>query len=100
MTKLRISAHKLAIETGRYARPFIPSNMRKCLLCDSGEVEDEFHFLFNCTSPKNERAILFESAYENCALFSIMNKVDKLKYLLSCEGKLNQRSCQILQECL
>ena len=53
LIKLRISAHKLAIETGRYARPFIPSNMRKCLLCDTGEVEDEFHFLLNCTSLKN-----------------------------------------------
>ena len=52
LTKLRISAHKLAIETGRHARPFIPINMRKCLFCDSGEVEVEFHFLLNCTSLK------------------------------------------------
>ena len=60
LTKLRISAHKLAVETGRYATPFILPNMRKCLLCDSGEVEDEFHFLLNYTSLKNERAILFD----------------------------------------
>ena len=33
---------------------FIPLNMRKCLSCDSGVVEDEFHFLLNCTSLKNE----------------------------------------------
>ena len=35
-----------------------------------------------------QRAILFESANENCTLFSSTNKVDKFKYLLSCEGKL------------
>mgnify|MGYP006906297622 CR=1 FL=1 len=33
ITKLRISAHSLSIETGRYARPTIPSNERFCKFC-------------------------------------------------------------------
>ena len=36
----------------------------------------------------NERAILFESAYENCALFSSMNKVDKFKINICCLAKV------------
>jgi hypothetical protein len=43
LTKLRISAHRLHIETGRYQG--IPPHQRLCGQCDSGEVEDEIHFL-------------------------------------------------------
>jgi hypothetical protein len=42
LTKLRISAHRLHIETGRYQG--IPPHQRLCGQCDSGEVEDEIHF--------------------------------------------------------
>ena len=42
LTKLRISAHRLHIETGRYHG--IPPHQRLCEQCDSGEVEDEIHF--------------------------------------------------------
>jgi hypothetical protein len=41
LTKLRISAHHLHIETGRYQG--IPPHQRLCEQCDSGEVEDEIH---------------------------------------------------------
>ena len=47
LTKLRISAHSLAIETGRYARPKIPSNERFCKFC-TGKIENEIHILIEC----------------------------------------------------
>ena len=47
LSKLRISAHKLAIEGGRYLN--IPKHERICTACNSGEVEDEEHFLLNCS---------------------------------------------------
>ena len=43
LTKLRISAHSLAIETGRYSKPKIPRNERFCKFCVN-EIEDEIHF--------------------------------------------------------
>ena len=46
MGQLRISSHTLAIETGRYQR--IPREMRRCLVCHLGEIEDEFHFFLRC----------------------------------------------------
>ena len=39
LSKLRISAHKLAIEGGRYLD--IPKHERICTACNSGEVENE-----------------------------------------------------------
>ena len=44
LTKLRLSNHKLAIETGRYSRPFKKPEERICPICKI-EMEDEYHFL-------------------------------------------------------
>ena len=41
--KLRTSAHRLVIETGRYTN--IPRNERICKNCTNQEIEDEAHFL-------------------------------------------------------
>jgi hypothetical protein len=48
MTKLRCSDHKLQIEVGRWHRPPVPRPERKCPMC-SEMLEDEVHFLTNCT---------------------------------------------------
>jgi hypothetical protein len=42
--KLRISAHRLRIEQGRYQG--IPYHNRTCLRCGSNEVDDEKHYYF------------------------------------------------------
>ena len=46
-TQLRISAHSLAIETGRYSRPRISRERRYCFSCKDA-IEDEGHFLLQC----------------------------------------------------
>lgn len=46
LSQYRISNHKLQIERGRYEN--IPREKRICKLCDSGNVENEFHFVFTC----------------------------------------------------
>lgn len=47
LSKLRMSSHKLAIETGRHNN--IPRSDRKCILCDLNDIEDEYHFILVCT---------------------------------------------------
>ena len=51
LTKLRISAHSLAIETGRYsykpASTLTDTGNRLCFNCKT--IESEFHFIFECT---------------------------------------------------
>ena len=47
LIKLPLSNHKLAIETGRYSRPFEKPEERICPICKI-EMEDEYHFLNIC----------------------------------------------------
>ena len=44
---LRFSSHNLFIETGRYFST--NKNERNCIFCDLGVIEDEFHFILQCS---------------------------------------------------
>ena len=44
--KFRVSNHKLPIERLRYTN--VTHENRKCPLCDTGNIGDEFHYLFIC----------------------------------------------------
>ena len=46
MMKFRFSNHKLPIHSQRFAG--IQRSERVCELCNSEEIGDEFHYLFNC----------------------------------------------------
>ena len=50
VTGFRISAHKLPIETGRYAN--IERNLRLCSICNLQEIGDEYHYFSNCENEK------------------------------------------------
>ena len=56
MTKLRLSNHRLAIETGRYVRPYKKPTERICPLCKK-EAEDEKHFLVSCLGYQEKVAV-------------------------------------------
>ena len=61
MTKLRLSNHRLAIETGRYMRPYKKPNKRICPLCRE-EAEDEKHFLVSCPVYQKKKENLCSNA--------------------------------------
>ena len=54
-TKLRISNHKLAIETRRYSNPKTPREQRYCLLCNNNKIETEQLMIFECPTYSNLR---------------------------------------------
>ena len=56
-----MSSHTLTIETGRYAKPKIAKEERKCRYCNLDDVEDEKHFLLKCPLYNEERLSLFSS---------------------------------------
>ena len=60
LKKLRLSNHKIAIETGRYLRPNKkPEEI--CPICKL-EMEDEYHFLTECPAYHQEkRNVLFDN---------------------------------------
>ena len=59
LTKLRLSNHNLAIETGRYVRPYNKPKERICPISKK-DVEDERHFLTLCPAYQEKRSTLFE----------------------------------------
>ena len=71
ITNLRISSHKLPVETGRYHN--IPHENRICNLCKY-KVGDEFHCLMECLHP-------FLSKMRNEYLLKIFKINPQLKYL-------------------
>ena len=63
VASLRLSSHKLHIETGRYAREGerLPPSQRICKYCTSGLCEDEFHFMIHCDLYKDFRSDLLNT---------------------------------------
>ena len=55
--KIRISAHPLMIERGRYLN--IPSKERYCPLCKLNIIEDEKHFFLGCKTFDIQRNIFY-----------------------------------------
>ncbi|XP_073251799.1 uncharacterized protein [Porites lutea] len=68
ITKLRLSNHKLAIETGQYVKPYQPPEERICPLCKTG-LEDEEHFLMNCIAHRDPRRELFNTLKKETYVF-------------------------------
>ena len=70
IAKLRCSDHELEIEKGRHKK--ILRQTRLCKLCDSGEIETEEHFLFECKFYDDiKRKINFNFNNQNESLFSM-----------------------------
>jgi hypothetical protein len=67
MTRFRISAHKLYIETGIYLG--ILRHDRICTRCSINEVEDEQHYLFTCPGMESKRKILYDTIEKSCINF-------------------------------
>ena len=99
LTKLRISAHHLAIETGRYAQPKIPIDKRICFHC--GKIEDELHFIFHCTLYDEERNVLAKSLSDFTNI-SLVQSDQTFCTLMSCmEGDLEvgEVLCNYINSC-
>ena len=65
MTKLRLSAHNLPIETGRYKRrEKTPDHLRICEDCNTYSVGDEFHLVMKCERYEDIRYEFFEKKNE------------------------------------
>ena len=79
LTKFRCSAHRLAIEEGRYRN--IDRNERICVHCNMGIVEYEVHFLLVCPYYRQTRT--------NClpAYYCRWPSLHKFKTLLKTENE-------------
>ena len=67
LPKLRFSNHKLAIETGRYSRPFKKPEGRICPICKT-EMDDECDFLNMCLAYQEKRCSLLDYLDIECKI--------------------------------
>ena len=80
LSRLRVSAHHLEIERGRWTRT--PLNERCCKLCDSGKIGDEFHFTMECKTFDVKRACFVGKMDSILPGFKTMSKEFQFKTLL------------------
>ena len=81
ITRLRISAHRLNIEIGRYAR--IDRADRLCSKCTLGVLGDKIHFLLECPAFNATSESLIRLVNENCKQCMAMNRFDKYFWLVN-----------------
>ena len=79
LSRLRLSNHKLCIETGRHLRPKLERSKRKCFICKN-KIEDEIHFVVNCPLYSSERNILFHTIRYTSKHFDRLN-TDEQKFI-------------------
>ena len=87
-TQLRISAHKLSVESGRYKD--VCREDRICESCGSGDIEDEEHFLLHCSGFSSIRAVFFEEITKIHPNFNSFTSSEKVKTILN-----DPASCQL-----
>ena len=87
LSKMRISNHRLAIETGRFSKT--PRNERLCIFCKANniyEIEDEQHVLLRCSKFNDLRNDLFDNVRNTCPRIDSLNDENKFLYLLNSSG--------------
>ncbi len=95
LSRIRFSSHSLRIQTGRYAQNRLARNERVCLYCDSGDIEDEFHFICVCRCFDDLRKQYLKKYYIN------RPSMFKFTELMKCSSKTVLRNlCKYVKEAL
>ena len=83
VTRLRVSAHRLPVETGRYKK--IEYIDRKCKHCDQNEVGNEEHYIMSCSNTMfvTLRENFLNSLYKINRSFEDFDMQSLFQYILS-----------------
>ena len=97
IAKLRLGILPINIELGRYNG--IERGLRMCNICNTGEVEDEIHFLLKCVKYEERRNTMYILAGETVTNFMEMNDIEKV-HILTSHNNLIRKTCKFIKECL
>ena len=92
VTSLRISAHKLEVEIGRYTNKtntFVARDRRYCMICLEDDIHvlgDEIHAMFICPVFQVQRDKLLKYFVEKYPYFKLLNNIEKFIFILSSEN--------------
>ena len=96
VSKFRSGTLPLEIEVGRWRGT--PLEERICKLCDLGNIEDEAHFLLECTLYSTNRQNFFNRVNQRNPSFEQKNSQEKISILMSPEFIVE--TSKFLFECL
>ena len=96
-TKLRLSNHRLMIETGRHSKN--PKHLRFCPFCPSF-VEDEMHFLLDCKTFQSHRNMLFDTISEEVENFLTFDRNEKFHILLNSPHTISPHTAKYIASTL
>ena len=98
LMKLRISKYKLMIETGRYEQT--PHKDRFCPVCNSGIIEDEFHFLLHCPKYSIPREKFYNQIQHNFVNFNQLSCTELIIKLMNSQNfSLNSHLLKFISLC-
>ena len=81
LSRLRASSHTLEIERGRHDRPQKPVDARLCSSCSV--IEDERHFICECSINWEIRAYMFSKVNGMYLDFALLSDEDKFVFLMT-----------------
>ena len=106
-TKIRISAHKLNIETARYIkaplneRTQLKLKARQCTKCNLDADEDEAHFMLKCPKYNALRQEYLSKVFAFCKNTEILNEQQLFIWLMSNEDHyILTLTIKYINECL
>ena len=106
LTALRISAHRLEIETGRYAgknKDFVKREERLCSLCAVNGIEvmgDEIHAVLVCPKFDKDRQKTISMLSQRYPNFMGLSDHNKLMFMMTCEDESIQLVCKLVHTVL
>ena len=86
--KLRLNAHNLQIEIGRFGKTKTPRQERYCLFCKTlgiHAVEDEVHFITTCSLFTEERKICLDKIFARFPSTALLDNSNMFLWLMSQE---------------
>ena len=92
LARFRISSHNLHIETGRYTQPKTPPEQRKCIYCNTDEVEDELHLVLNCPMYILERNELLHIIKPQISNYNHLTDTEKFTEIMTTKNPESLRA--------
>ena len=94
LAKLRVSAHNLHIETGRFSKNKTPREERFCPYCKALNiftVENEIHFLLSCSLYNEERQVFLKEIYKTFPNTALLTEFDFFVWIMSQEDEMTTK---------
>ena len=101
LVKFKLCNHKLMIELGRYQTDHISRENRLCPLCKSNQIENETHFLLDCSKYSSQRRTFLNRINELIPNFERNSTSESIKLLMTCNDyHVNKLVMKFISSCM